>query len=84
MDRITAPWTAQQVSALNLYQRKGRFHPFTCGGERGDAAHRAYAASHGDRDEGLLVAHPDGWRCPVCGYRQDWAHAIMADPGSAF
>jgi hypothetical protein len=80
MDRITTPWTAEQVADLNAHQRSGRFHPFTCGGDRGDAAHRAYAAENGDTDDGLLVAYEDGWRCPVCDYHQAWAWAGMAAP----
>ena len=75
---ITAPFSAAQVAALNAYQATARFHPFTCGGERMDAAHRARQAVHGG-DFGQLVAEPDGWRCPVCNYRQDWAHAFMAE-----
>jgi hypothetical protein len=78
VDKISAPWTMDQVDALNRYQRQGSFHPFTCGGERGDAAHKSYAQEKGDPDWGLLVATPDGWICPVCGYRQDWAHGFMA------
>jgi len=27
-----------------------------------------------------LVATVDGWICPTCGYRQDWAPAEMAEP----
>ena len=29
-DLIIAPWSAEQVEALNLFQKYGRFHPFTC------------------------------------------------------
>ena len=76
--RITPPWSAAQVEALNSFQRAGRFHPFTCGGDRSDAAHRTYAAENADPDLGLLVADRDGWRCPACSYRQAWAHAGMA------
>ena len=75
---ITAPWTAEQVEALNAYQRGNSFHPFTCGGDRSDDAHVAYAALHHDRDDGLLVATAGGWHCPVCGYSQNWAHDFMA------
>ncbi len=85
-DRITAPWTPAEVEALNLYQQEGRLHPFTCGGDRGDPAHRAYAAEHGG-DNGQLVATEEGWVCPVCRYKQDWAHAFMTSPaaiGSVF
>lgn len=72
-----APWTPEQVVALNKWQDSGKVHPFTCGGERMDDAHRAYQAQVGG-DFGQLVAAADGWFCPVCGYRQNWAHAFMA------
>lgn len=80
MDKIVAPWTQEQVDALNRYQREGRFHPFTCGC-RDDEAHRAHARANGDPDYGLLVAGRGGWTCPVCAYAQDWAHAFMAEGG---
>jgi hypothetical protein len=78
MEQIKAPWSQEQIDALNRYQREGNFHPFTCGGNRSDAAHKRYAEEHGDRDWGLLVATPEGWVCPVCGYKQNWAHGFMA------
>lgn len=80
MEKITPPWTAEEVNALNAFQTQGRFHPFTCGGDRGDDAHTDYAEAHGDRDRGLLVATEQGWKCPVCSYTQDWAHQFMASP----
>jgi hypothetical protein len=70
-DKIRAPWTPEQVAALNRFQAEGGMHPFTCGKDHAtDALH--------------LVAHEDGWHCwlPDCDYRQDWAHAFMADPGA--
>lgn len=76
--KIEAPWTDDQVSVLNQFQSGRLFHPFTCGGDRTDAAHRAYQAEHGG-DFGQLVADKDGWHCPVCDYRQNWAHGFMAD-----
>lgn len=62
--------TSEHIAQLNAGQQDRRFHPLTCGGNRGDDAHRAYALEHGDRDWGLLVATADGWACPVCDYRQ--------------
>ena len=76
-EKMTAPWNDEQVAALNQFQLEQRFHPFTCGGDRTDAAHRAYQADHGG-DFGQLVATNDGWVCPVCDYRQNWAHGFMA------
>ena len=66
---VRAPWTNEQVDALNRFQREGRMHPFTCGGEHTGGAP-------------VLIASHDGWHCPhaYCTYRQDWAHAFMADP----
>jgi hypothetical protein len=65
-DRITAPWSAEQVDALNRFQRAHFMHPFTCPGHDGG----------GDRD---LVATRAGWVCCHCDYRQDWAHSFMLD-----
>jgi hypothetical protein len=67
---IEKPWTQEQADALNHFQQFGRMHPFTCGsGNRIDAAHL-------DR-EGVLFATPNGWICPYCDYRQNWAHDFM-------
>jgi len=70
-DQICAPWTPGQVAALNRFQAEGGMHPFTCGNDH------ATGALH-------LVAQEDGWHCwlPDCDYRQDWAHAFMAEPGA--
>ncbi len=69
---IRAPFTPEQVAALNAFQRRGGMHPFTCGGEHAPGSP-------------ILVARADGWHCTdpygeACDYRQDWAHAFMADP----
>jgi hypothetical protein len=61
-----APWTIDQVLALNAYQRLGYVHEFTC-------------PENHERKSRVLVAKPDGWHCPTCDYRQDWAHDYMAD-----
>ncbi|MER7734126.1 hypothetical protein ABTX80_24865 [Streptomyces erythrochromogenes] len=65
-EQITAPWTPEQVAALNRFQRAGSMHPFTCG--------RDHDSHH------VLIATEAGWVCPGpgCGYTQDWAHAFMA------
>ena len=68
MDIIKAPFTDEQVKNLNIYQKAGRFHPFTC-------ANRDENHEHDD----VLVATNEGWICPICGYKQDWAHKFMAD-----
>lgn len=66
-DKIRPPWSTEQVTALNIYQHDGRFHPFTCGN---DSRHR------------VLVATTDGWICEDCDYRQGWAHSFMAEPSA--
>jgi hypothetical protein len=68
-DLIHAPWTTEQVTALNAFQHRGRMHPFTCG------------ATHASGQSPVLVATNSGWVCPdpQCVYRQDWAHAFMAE-----
>lgn len=60
------PWTQETVDALNERQKSGTVHPYTCGGNRTDAAHLD--------GEGVLVATVNGWMCPYCDYRQDWFH----------
>ncbi|MGW2721391.1 hypothetical protein [Streptomyces sp. NPDC001492] len=68
-DMIRPPWTPEQVAVLNRFQQYGGMHPFTCGGK-----HR--------HNNPTLEAREDGWHCPAtyCDYRQDWAHAFMAEP----
>lgn len=67
MEEIRAPWTPEQVAALNKFQQRMQFHPFTCGG----AAHEFQPP--------VLIADTDGWHCPTdCNYQQDWAPAYMA------
>jgi hypothetical protein len=67
-EKIHAPFTPEQVQALNDYQFDGVMHPYTCGGE-----HRTHVR---------LIARRDGWHCPVdtCSYRQFWALAFTAEP----
>lgn len=71
-DQITAPWTSHQVNSLNRFQHEANMHPFTCG------------ALHASGQSPVLEATQAGWICPdpVCKYKQDWAHAFMADPGA--
>ena len=67
---VRTPWPRELVDRLNEYQKNGRFHPYTCGGDRTNAAHLD--------GEGVLVATVDGWICPYCTYKQDWAHDFTA------
>lgn len=109
MSKITieAPFTDEQVIALNEYQESGRFHPFTCAND-GDDAHVKYEFERyqqrqvdqprqtfeeyveAEKEKGFkfpeivfhstnLIATNDGWICPVCDYKQKWAHKFMAE-----
>jgi ribosomal protein S27AE len=64
--KIQPPWNPDVVAALNRYQVRRQFHPFTC------------PSNH--TEETLLEAHPDGWHCSrsYCGYTQGWAWTFMA------
>lgn len=66
MTKIQAPFSPERVAALNRYQTRGKFHPFTCPNEH--------------VGEAVLLATREGFVCPVegCEYSQDWAHAFMA------
>jgi hypothetical protein len=72
---IRAPFTPEQVAALNTYQANGRTHPYTCA-NRGDGRHRTTT------DLGVLVATAAGWVCRDCDYTQDWAHALSMEAGN--
>lgn len=78
MARLDAPWTPEQVAALNRWQTAGCVHPFTCGNDRTDEAHKTYAANVGEAP-GMLIATTEGWLCGACDYRQTWAHDFMLD-----
>ena len=67
--KVEVPFTEAQVARLNEYQKNGMFHPFTCGNHDCRAKH----------PESVLVAKPDGWHCPHCDYRQNWAHGFMTE-----
>lgn len=69
-DRWIAPWTAEQVAALNAMQTDGKFHGYTCPG-RLDCC----------QDHQKLFATSHGWVCRCGAYRQAWAHAMAAPPG---
>lgn len=64
-DKIRAPFTDEQIEALNAFQECRCYHPFTCGN---DSRHRD------------LIATKDGWICLDCDYTQQWAHGFMATP----
>ena len=68
---INAPFTPDQVVALNKWQHSGLQHPFTCAGKLKPKG------LHSD-EEGILVATEAGWVCE-CGYTQYWAWNYMAE-----
>ena len=78
MEKIIPPWDEVTVAALNNYQQKGYFHPFTCE-YHGNQAHKKQHKLSSDPVPGLLYATTLGWRCPACDYTQSWAHKFMAD-----
>lgn len=79
-NEISAPFGEDIALRLNAYQLgvSGIFsHPFTCANS-GDGRHPSNEIT------GVLVATPDGWRCPFCEYEQDWAWRIMAGDALGF
>src|SRR5690606_12352281 len=71
MGIIKAPFTPEQVDALNDWQTSGAFHPFTCG---------TPMKHHHPDNNSVLIATENGWICTSCDYIQDWAHDFMAQP----
>ena len=69
MEYEKAPFTEEQVAAINNYQKNAPFHPFTCCGHACDRSER--------EDEGLLIATLDGLVCPCGKWTQDWVHDFM-------
>ena len=77
--QIKAPFTAEQVKALNDFQH-GPWHPFTCGTV---GCHQTIKLKNYDRPfevSTTLIATEAGWICPNCDYTQNWAWDFMADP----
>lgn len=62
-DIIRAPWTPEQVAALESWQSNDMIHPYTCR-NRSEATHP---------DDAVLVPSKDGWSCPYCDFFQGWA-----------
>lgn len=71
VDRVFAPWTIEQVEALNHFQGRSDVHAFKCdnltcvGGEKA-----------------LLVATTTGWVCGICPCTLDWAYDFMMEKRS--
>ena len=73
---IKAPFTKEQVEALNKYQKSGPSHPYTCNREPKECEVQGE-----DRDytkDGVLIATEAGWVCPCGKYKQDWCHDYNA------
>ena len=74
--KIRAPWDEMTVMLLNAGQQFGDQHPYTC-------SNGCEVPIFGGSLRLSLIAGVDGWFCPGCAYRQDWAHAfgltIVAD-----
>jgi rRNA maturation protein Nop10 len=62
MDKIKTPWTDDEVECLKRWQSCPLIHKFTC---------------RADNCRQELVPTNDGWVCPECGRKQDWAHPFM-------
>lgn len=76
---IHAPFTAEQVTNLWAWQQSRWVHPFTCV-NRSDEYHGWTVHVS---QMGALWPYEEGWYCPWCDYKQDWAHSFMVD-GSIF
>ena len=59
--KVYAPFTVQQVAALNARQVNEMMHPYTCGG---------------CKPARILHPTQDGLKCALCGWHQTWAHKI--------
>jgi len=57
----TTPWSDEKVARLNEHQKDGRFHPYTCPGNR------KVCENHRE-----LVATTNGWVCQCGKYKQMW------------
>jgi len=74
MAHLSAPWTPEQVEALNRWQRCNYVHEFTCPHPHGPLTHGR-----------ILIATKNGWTCPTCDYTQNWAHSwMMFEPPNPF
>ena len=65
MTKINSPFTGDQVTSINGFQKSAHWHPFTCGKEG---------------CQGILIAQHVGLFCPDChGWFQRWVHDFMAN-----
>lgn len=86
LKKIKTPFTEEQVKNLNIYQKSGSFHAFTCIGR--PYIHKAKPGMMGKLErsrlacpnDGMLKATEDGWVCPCGEHRQNWAYEFMSEP----
>lgn len=69
LNRVKAPFTDEEVEALNFYQTHGNAHPFTCCSYNG--------CNRDEHNGGMLIANNKGWVCPCGKYKQKWAYEEM-------
>ena len=79
---VRAPFTPLQVSNINLHQKDGSGHPFTCGSPNHikECLRKVQGEGilvHSPDNEGVLTATPEGLVCPCGQYRQFWVHEMM-------
>lgn len=70
---VRAPFTDEQVIALQKWQDAGVIHPFTCCSH--DGCERSSREDHG-----VLIPTKEGWICPCGKWKQDWCHDFMIKP----
>ena len=75
-------WDENSVHCRQRRQSCEFQHPLTCGNNRSDDQHVAYAKMIGG-DNGQLIAVYDGWLCPVCGWKQRLDLSPVLTPMSA-
>lgn len=70
METTAAPFTPEQVAALNNLQASGMFAPYRCAEMSAEAfkAHDDYKKEHPRADPQELVATEAGLVCPGCGH----------------
>ena len=74
MNKIIAPFAADQVAKLNEFQELGFIHPFTCCSKIGQHCERINGSGNG-----TLIATAKGWICPCGHFTQDWAYDFMIE-----
>lgn len=67
------PWTQEQVEALEDWQADPLLHPYVCPNRHTEAHSLSNIQGR------ALTPTADGWVCPDCDYRQDWAIACKED-----